>query len=138
VNLVFSVRRVPGTLALAFTNLIAALSFVDSTAFGNAPLFETARDTAPLWVWAGAWFCSGLGLIVAALRRSLAWLHFSGGWSFAIWTAMTVGIAYGHFTDPAVDVSPVAAGLLWWVLVGQASMLIAPLWRPKSDIWWHR
>jgi hypothetical protein len=130
--MVFSVRRIPGTLALALTNLTAAWAWFDQSVRTSA-LFQVARDTAPLWVWCLAWAGSGLGLLVAIGRRSLAWLHVAAGISFATWAALVIGIGYVGATNSDVTISPIAKAMFLWVLVGQAAMILAPLaFRPHG------
>jgi hypothetical protein len=129
---VFSVRRIPGTLALALTNLVAAWTFVDDQSFRTSALFQVARDTAPLWVWCLAWAGSALGLLVAIGRRSMTLLHVAAGVSFATWAALVIGIGYVGATNPDVTISPIAKAMFFWVLIGQAAMILAPLWRPHG------
>ena len=125
----FSTRRIPGTLVLAATNLIAAWSWVDDTAFRTSPLFAVARDFAPLPVWVTLWVVSAIGLVVAVVRRSLVVLHVSAALSMAVWSAAVAGIFWATVVH-GLSVSPVALALLFWMAAGQFSMFLAPLWRP--------
>ena len=129
---VFSVRRLPGTISLLLTNLIASGIIVDGNNFRTSPLFEAARDTAPLWVWSTLWFLSAVGLFVAVIRRSINWLHAAAGLSIAVWTAFVVGVWWVGATDPDVVLSPIARSLFAWVLLSQLSMILAPLIWPRD------
>jgi hypothetical protein len=134
---IFSPRRIPGTLALAGTNLIAAWSVIDDQAFRVSPLFSSARSLMPVWAWAALFALSAAGMIAAALARSLTLLHIFGGLSFCLWTIIITGILWMKYVDRDLVVSPIALGLFFWALAGQASMLLAPLWHPPAK-WWRK
>jgi hypothetical protein len=128
--MIFSPRRIPGTLALALTNLIAAWSWFDDAGFRESSLFRVARDFAPLWVWVAAWTVSAVGLVVACCRRSLLILHLAAGLSMATWGAMVAGIFWAKWFDRSLMVTPIAQSLLAWMVLSQLAMFLAPLLHP--------
>lgn len=125
----YTIRRIPGVVALAVTNLVAAWSWFDDASFRTSVLFEPLRNLAPLGVWAVAWTLAGAGLLASVVRRSLTILHLFGGLSFTIWAAVVAGTMVQHVVG-TVHLSPIALALYAWLLLGQASMLLAPMWRP--------
>ena len=130
--MVFSARRIPGTVTLAVTNLVAAWSFVDDSAWQTSGLFQVARDTAPLWVWCLAWLVSALGLLAAIARKSLPLFHTAAGLSITTWAALTTAVWYASIFDAEVTLSPIARGLFFWAIAGQCAMVLAPMIRPSG------
>lgn len=123
----FHWRRVPGTLALALTNLIAAALVVFSTTFEVAPVTVKAAGVAPAWVWGVLFGISGAFLALSVVTRRWTHLNIGSALSLFLWTFMLsqvlLGWLTGHFT-----LSPVAVALMFWMFAGQATMLFAPLW----------
>lgn len=128
----FSPRRIPGTLSLALTNVMASLVVLDLDRYQSSPILVGPREFLPWWAWFTLLMGSGLGLILAVAVRSLTILHVSAGVSLSTWLAqvatMIVAFALGK-VDPLI-MSPLAWSLYAWIVTGQASMVLAPLWRP--------
>jgi hypothetical protein len=122
----YSVRRVPGILALAIANLIAADILRSPATFARSPMHSVNVQLLPAEAWGALWLVSGAGLIVAAGTRLSSLLHIFGGLSFVVWTAVTVGV----FVAWAKGYTPMTAtgfAVLWWMWGGVAAMLLVPL-----------
>lgn len=122
----FAWRRIPGTTSLALTNLLAAGLLFDNSVFSQASVLIFARTLAPAWVWGAAFLVSSIALLIAVFTRRLGWLNLGGSISLFAWTAVSVAGIVAWFTGE-VELSPVAGGLFFWMVAGQASMLITPL-----------
>lgn len=122
----FHWRRVPGTAALAVTNLIAALVLVDASAFNDATALVFVRTFGGPNIW-GFWFATaGVLLTVAALSRRWWALNVGSVISLFAWSAVCVAVVAATVVGEA-SLSPVALALAWWMFAGQVAMLIAPL-----------
>ena len=122
----FAWRRVPGTAALAFTNLMASGLLLESSVFETTPFLVFARTISPAWVWGALFLVSGIVLFIAALTQRLVWLNVGSVVSLFVWTAICLaGIAAWFIGQVAL--SPIAGALYFWMMAGQAAMLFTPL-----------
>lgn len=122
----FAWRRIPGTAALASTNLMASGLLLESSVFSATPYLVYVRTVAPAWMWGVLFLLSGITLLIAALTRRLVWLNVGSVVSLFVWTAVcTAGIA--AWITGQVTLSPVAGALYFWMMAGQAAMLFTPL-----------
>jgi len=122
----FSWRRIPGTSALAMTNLLAAGLFFDNEFFDISNVHVIARAIMPHEMWASLFAVSGLLLLYAAFTRRLLFLNIGGAISLFVWTAISVAGISSWMTGQT-ELSPIAGALFFWMMAGQASMLIVPL-----------
>lgn len=119
-------RRVPGTAALAGTNLMAAGLLVDHSSFDASAVHIIARTLMPAQAWGALFLISGVCLVVAAITRRLVWLNVGSVISLFAWTAISLS-TFAVWLAGDVSLSPVAGALFVWMVAGQASMLIVPL-----------
>lgn len=119
-------RRIPGTGALAITNLIAADLLFSPAQYEVSPVFTVARMIFPSEVWAFFFGLSGLFLLIAVLTRRWFWLNIGSVMSLFAWTAISVA-AFSAWLLDDVQLSPIAGALFFWMIAGQAAMLIVPL-----------
>ena len=122
----FSTRRLPGTIALAITNLIAADVCRNPSALESSPIHVINVELLPARVWGALWLVAGIGLIVAAVTRRQHTLHLFGGLSLAVWSAISAGVITAWVTGQA-HMTASGLALLWWMWAGVASMLLVPL-----------
>ena len=119
-------RRVPGTAALAGTNLMAAGLLVDVGSFDASSVHIIARTLMPAEAWGALFLLSGVCLVVAAITRRLGWLNAGSVISLFAWTAISLS-TFAAWLGGDVPLSPVAGALVVWMVAGQAAMLIVPL-----------
>lgn len=122
----FHWRRIPGTLALAFANLIAATTLRDPDSMTNGAIHRVNVDLLPARVWGALWLVSALGLFAAAVTRRYALLHIFGAMSLAVWSAVVTGALVAIVKDD-LPVSGVALALIVWMIVGPLTMILTPL-----------
>lgn len=122
----FNWRRIPGTSSLAITNLLASGLLVTEYDFNIVAVHTVARTLMPTWIWGLLFLLSGLTLVVAVASRRWIWLNIGSAISIFTWTAMCLS-ALASWITGAVDLSPIAASLFFWMLSGQVAMLITPL-----------
>lgn len=119
-------RRIPGTLALAMTNLLAAGLLLDSSVFDTSAVLIIARTVMSANMWGALFLLSGVTLLVATVNRKLLWLNIGSTISLFSWIAISLaGIMAWFFGE--VELSPIAGGLFFWMMAGQAAMLVVPL-----------
>lgn len=128
----FSVRRIPGTLSLAATNVVASMVVVDQSRYQQSPVLVGAREFLPWQAWFALLFGSGVALVAAVVLRSLRVLHVAAAVSMGVWLAVvsTMIAAYLFGMIDPLTMSPLAWALYLWMILGQASMILAPVWRP--------
>lgn len=129
----FRARRIPGTLSLAVTNLIASFVLVDQDAMNGQPIHEVAVNMAPPWLWGLLFLVSGVGLVVAACTLRRALLHGFGALSLLGWVGITVASFLSDLTDSSFQMSPLALALFVWMLLGPLAMLLVPLLVERHD-----
>ena len=122
----FGARRIPGTLALAITNLIAADALRSPSTLESSPIHAVNVELLPARVWGALWLIAGIGLIVAAITHRRHTLHLFGGLSLAVWSAISAGVITAWVTGQA-HMTASGLALLWWMWAGVASMLLVPL-----------
>jgi len=123
----FHWRRIPGTLTLSITNLIAAGLLIFPETFETAPVNSYVAALAPGWAFGWAFFAAGFFLALSTVTRRWTHLNIGSGVSLFIWTFQTAGIVVAA-VQGAVALSPIAYALLFWMSFGQATMLFVPLW----------
>lgn len=122
----FHWRRVPGTAALAATNLIAGLIVFDIDAFVDVLVLDyLGRAGGPVF-WGAFFLVAGLFLGASCIRRKWWLLNVGSTVSLFAWTATCLAIVAAWFTGTA-GLSPVGLALAFWMVAGQGSMLITPL-----------
>jgi hypothetical protein len=119
-------RRIPGTTALATTNLIAAGLILDVGIFTSVSALAYLHRVVDAAVWASLFAISAGMLIAAVIWRRWWALNIGAALSLGLWTATGISVVAAWVTGSTV-VSPIALALVWWMLAGQASMLIVPL-----------
>lgn len=144
---IFGFRRIPGTLALAVTNFVAAMVWSDSEAWLASPATEVPRSLAPVWVWSIGWMISSIGLFAVIVMRVmnrpirlplrpskhinvLLTFHVFALLSLFIWIMNSVGVLYDRFVGE-LTISPVALALYAWANLGQLAMIFGPLSCPR-------
>jgi len=125
----WSVRRVPGLMALSATNLLAALIAWNPDSYAGSPIQSAARAMMPAQAWAALWLTSAVGLLVAIPMRSTPIATAAGGFSLAVWVGHVGAAVSTAVTNHAVNPSPIAWALWLWMIGGQAAMVFAPFWR---------
>jgi len=146
----FGFRRIPGTLMLALTNLIASMLWFNQTIWNTSPVTQVPRDIAPLWVWTMAWLTSSLGLFFVVWLRMwnkplilpkqknpidlLFMFHIFSLLSLFVWIVNSVGVLSDKFFGN-LTLSPLAIALYVWVTFGQLAMIFGPLMRPRKIPW---
>lgn len=123
----FHWRRIPGTAALAVTNLIAASLMLFGDAFEVADITSKSAAVAPASTWGGMFLLSAIFLIASIFNRKWVYLNIGSAISLFLWTFMVAQVAFAVLVG-ATDVSPIAFALLWWMWAGQVTMLFTPLW----------
>ena len=119
-------RRIPGTVALAVTNALAALSGLDLSVFQQIMVLAYLDRYGGGAFWAGLFAASAVLLAVAAITRRWWPLNVGGALSLFAWTSTGAAIVATWAAGEA-GISPIALAMVWWVLVGQATMLAVPL-----------
>ena len=123
----FHWRRIPGTLSLAITNLIAGLvAFFPPEDF-EAGITAILAKYASAQVWGSAFLVSGVLLVIAAIIRRWGVLNVGSGLSLFMWLFVG-GVFLQAWVTGTVAISPIALSLIFWIMVGQATMLFVPLW----------
>ena len=125
----FHWRRIPGTAALAITNLIAGMLVFDLAPFSDVVILAYIARFGGPQVWALFYLFAGVMLTVACATRRWVWLNMGSFVSLFVWTATSLAIATAWLTSPA-GLSPVGLALAFWMVGGQAAMLITPLIAP--------
>lgn len=119
-------RRIPGTLALALTNVMGAGLLVDTRQFDRITVHEISRSFLPAQAWGALFAVAGICLLVAALTRRIGWLNVGSTLSLFAWTAVSLSVLTVLLAGDAA-LSPVAGALFVWMVAGQAAMLFTPL-----------
>lgn len=120
-------RRIPGTLVLAITNIIASLLLWFPVEFERSALLQIPASLAPAWVWGLSFLLCGLSLLASTIWRRWVLLNIGSAMSLFLWTFMTTAVIIKViFGSPMV--SPVAFALFFWMFAGQVAMLFVPLW----------
>lgn len=119
-------RRIPGTVALAVTNLMGAGLLIDNAEFELNPLHAVARAFLPAEAWGALFTVAGVCLTVAVFTRRLIWLNVGSTVSLFAWIAVSLSLMAVWLAGD-VTLTPLAGALLMWMVAGQASMLFTPL-----------
>jgi hypothetical protein len=119
-------RRVPGTAALGATNGIAALIAIDSEAFSTVLSLAYLQRAAGERVWAAAFAASAVLLTAAVIGRRWWTLNVGASLSLFLWVATGMSII-ATWASGEAPISSIALAMVWWMIAGQASMLIVPL-----------
>lgn len=129
----FRARRIPGTLALAITNLIAAFVLADQDSMRDQRVHRVAIDMAPPWLWGLLFLVAGVGLVAATLTLRRFLLHAFGALSLLGWVGITVAAMLSDLLDNSFEFSPLALALFVWMLLGPLAMLLVPLLVERYD-----
>ena len=121
----FHWRRVPGTAALALTNLIAGLLLFDIDQFSDVMILGYLTRAGGPYIWGALFMVAGLLLTVACVTRRWMPLNVGSVLSLFAWTATSLAIIAAWLTGTRL--SPVGLALAVWMVAGQATMLITPL-----------
>lgn len=122
----FHWRRIPGTLALATTNLIAGLLILDKEAFETNIVTSSAASMAPPGFYASLFLMAASTLFLATIMRNWSLLNIGSGTSLFVWTFVSAAIVIAWASGTLI-LTPLALALLFWIVVGQATMLFVPL-----------
>jgi len=122
----FHWRRVPGTLALAITNLIGAALLFDITRYAGTPVLFYIHRFGGTAFWGAVFLLSGVFLLAAAVTRRWLPLNLGSFLSLFGWSATSIGVIMTGIIG-STTLSPVAYALAFWMVSGQATMLITPL-----------
>lgn len=123
----FRGRRVPGTLTLAVTNLLASTILFDPTSMTASPVHQVALAIMPPPAWGVSFLVAGVGLVVAAITRLSFLLHVFGAVSIGAWVAMSSSAIISDIASPDVQLSGIAQALFVWMLFGPLAMILVPL-----------
>lgn len=122
----FTKRRVPGTAVLGITNLIAAQILLVGDVFGGAEALVYLRQIGSEFVWGASFAMSSALLLAACFTRRWALLNAGSVISLFVWTAVGVSLFAAWLSGNAL-LSPIALALAFWMVGGQAAMLVVPL-----------
>lgn len=120
----FHWRRVPGTLALAITNLIAAGMVVEHDAFGYS--IDGVFGSYYLITNGVLLLIAAFLLLIAAVTRRWLPLNLGSFLSLFVWSSISFRII-ALWLAHEISLAPLEAALLFWMIIGQASMLFVPL-----------
>ena len=121
----FHWRRVPGTAALAATNLVAGLIIFNIDQFAEVMIMTYLTRAGGPYVWGVLFLVAGIALTVACVTRRWLPLNIGSVVSLFAWTATSLAIIAAWITG--TPLSPVGLALAVWMVSGQATMLITPL-----------
>lgn len=121
-------RRVPGTVTLAIANGIAGISLLDLDAFTDVLVIAYLSRWGGPDLWAGLHVVAAVLLTVAAITRRWWPLNVGGALSLFAWGTTGVAVVL-LWASGGPGISPVALAMVWWMVVGQATMLAVPLIR---------
>ena len=121
----FHWRRVPGTAALALTNLVAALIIFDIDEFAHVLVLGYMTRAGRPYIWGFLFLTAGIALTVACVTRRWLPLNVGSVLSLFAWTATSLAVVAAWLTG--APLSPVGLALAVWMVGGQAAMLITPL-----------
>lgn len=126
-------RRIPGTLALGTTNLIASLYIFRFT--GTAPdvIGRYMSKYVPLDIWGVLVLFSGILLIMSTLYRRWDIFNVGAALSLFFWAVVVGSIFASWITGNREALSSIALGMAWWMMFGQMAMLFAPLFNKWED-----
>lgn len=119
-------RRVPGTAALATTNLLAGSIVFNYKAYESTQALLYLQKYVSLAVWGSLLFLSGLILLLSIVNRKWITLNIGACVSLFVWGTVALGMFMTWFRASST-LSPIAMALAWWMLTGQLAMLAAPL-----------
>lgn len=122
----FTSRRVPGTAVLGVTNLIAAQILLTGDTFVEAEALVYLRQIGSEFAWGASFAMSAVLLLVACFNRRWSLLNAGSVISLFVWTAAGVSLFAAWLTGNAL-LSPIALALAFWMVAGQAAMLVVPL-----------
>lgn len=120
-------RRVPGTLALASTNFLAAYVGFDPELYADVEALRYVQRITPFSIWAIVFLLSGLLLLLSTITRR--WFVFNAGAVLSLFLWATVVFSLFAVWLRGTLVSPIGLAMAWWMLVGQITMLAVPLFK---------
>ena len=126
-------RRVPGTLILGLTNLIAGLFVVDLGLFVDSFISVYLGRIMPVGIWGTLFLISGAFLVVSGFYRRWWVFNFGATLSLFLWGAVSISI-FASWAANRASLSPIALAMAWWMLAGQVAMLIVPLYKKWEDL----
>ena len=124
-------RRIPGTLALATTNLMASAIGYNSQSYMDIGVLRYVQRITPFPVWSGLFALSGSLLIAAVLTKRWSVFNVGAALSLFVWATVTLSIFAVWFRGGTL--SPIGLAMAWWMLIGQVSMLATPLVNKWGD-----
>lgn len=126
-------RRIPGTLALGITNIIAGLFAFNLNSFTDTFVSAYLTQIFPIGVWGVVFLASGFTLVGSTIYRRWWLFNIGAGMSLFLWAAVSFSIFASWFSGRTL-LSPIALAMAFWMLVGQMTMLIVPLYRKWEDL----
>jgi hypothetical protein len=118
---------------LGITNLIAGLFVFDLVVFSETFISIYLDQIMPVKAWGLLFLFSGLTLTGATMYRRWWLFNVGAALSLFLWGAVTISIFASWLAD-RTSLSPIALALAWWMLAGQMSMLIVPLYKKWEDL----